>query len=87
MSQLVVNALESCAKIIAKNASEKRCLIQFDSYAAPNPKNWRINAVPQIMSSTKTKIFDTSVDVSHRVVGNKMAAWRHQDFNVTLFCT
>ena len=61
--------------------------IQFNSRAAPNPKNWRVNAVLKITSSTKIKIFDTSVDVGHSVVGNKMAAWRHQDLNVTPFCT
>ena len=85
--ELAVNSLESCAKIIVKNASEKRCLIQFDSCTALNPKNRRINAVLQNKGCTKTKIFDTSVDVGHRGVDNKMAAWRHQDFNVTPFCT
>ena len=59
----------------------------FNSRAAPNPKNWRVNAAFKITGSTKIKLSVTGVDTSRKVVGNKMAAWQHQDLNVTPLCT
>ena len=87
LSQFSIKVTRSCARMI-----QFLCSFQL--------RIWRVNAVPKdhelefmlvslgiCTHSTKIKLVVTGIDTNHRAVDNKMAAWRHQDLNVTPLCT